>query len=145
MLRRSMLLIRKLIFATSARFLPLVATLMIATLLVEPILRHHSVLRFLRAVYVPMAIGEPLLMSIGFVAGLFTVESRLTSSTLFNIGRHILAAAVALVVLLVASIFSQGAHPPFIILLCVAVGFVSALAAFSFQLLRPIPPSATSA
>ena len=77
-------------------------------LVVEPLLRRHPVVETLRHISVPVAVGEPLLMSPGAFA-----------------------AIVAIVTLVLTSIASQGAHLPFLIAASLLAGVWGVLVSFA--------------
>jgi low temperature requirement protein LtrA len=100
---------------------------MALTLLGEPLLRRHSVLASLRSVYLPLALAQPLLITVGFGATLWLLRNRVFTGYLVG-RRHVVAAAFGVVVLGVISVFAQGAHLAFIISASVAAGAVAGLA-----------------
>lgn len=120
------------------RFLPSVVVV-IAVPLSDAVIRRHDVLASLKGLYLPLVFGEPLLMAVGYAVGLWLVRRKLTAKSVAGTSRHLVAAVVSVFCLGIASIFSQGAHMPFILSASISAGLVSALLFFAF---RPSPPHA---
>lgn len=99
-------------------FLVSLYVLMLAVPLVEQVARGQAVTG-LRGMYLPFVIGQPLLLATGYALGL-----RRRGGTVL----HILAAVLAVVTLGVLSVFTQGAGRLFVVVACLAVGFLVGLA-----------------
>lgn len=123
--------LRQLLIAASTRFLPAVVLIIGAGLLAEPLLRRQNVAASLRGIYVPLAIGEPLLLTLGALAALWLLRKRLDTGVLLSIGRNALAAALAVFTLFVTAVFSQGAHMPFIVSAALLAGVFGTLVVFA--------------
>jgi hypothetical protein len=122
--------LRQLLFAASTRFLPAVVVIAATVLIVEPILRGHGVIATLSHVYLPLAIGEPLLFTVGAVAALWLLRRQLEAGVLLSVGRNAVAAVVTVAAMMVISVFSQGANLPLIISASLLAGAFGALVAF---------------
>ncbi len=122
--------LRQLLIAASTRFLPAVVVLIGAGLLAEPLLRRQNVAASLRGIYLPLALGEPLLLTFGAVAAFWLMRKRLDTRVLLSVGRNALAAVAAVVTLFVIAVFSQGAHMPLIITVNLFAGVFGTLVVF---------------
>jgi hypothetical protein len=121
---------RQLAVAASTRFLPAAAVLLVAVLVAEPIIRRRGIVDTLRQIYLPLAISEPILLSLGALAALLLLRNHLEARVLLSFGHNALAAFVAIVALFAISVLSQGAHMPFIIAVNVLAGVCGALTVF---------------
>jgi len=126
------------VFAAAARkFLPSVAFLVTLPLLAEPLLRHRSVIESLRSVYLPLAIGEPFLILAGYASFLCATRRRVSVSAVAGVWRHVVAAFVAVAALGITSVFTQGAHLPFIIMASALAGVIAGIVTFGSDTLLP--------
>jgi hypothetical protein len=123
---------------TLTRFLPSVVVVMLVAISAEPLIRRHDLLTSLKALYLPLVIGEPLLMALGYAAALWLVRRQISAQRIATTSRHIAASVVSIVCLGITSVFSQGAHMPFIFSASISAGVVSALLFFAF---RSSPPA----
>ena len=121
---------RQIAAAIASRFVPAIFVVVVATIVIEPLLRRRNVLATLQAVHIPLVIGEPLLMAGGAGMVLFALGGRLDPPVVRSSGRHVAAAFLATATMFVTSIYSQGARLPFIIGASIASGMVGALLAF---------------
>jgi hypothetical protein len=127
---------RELARPTFAVFLPAVVFVLASVLVIEPLIRGHNVnesLRQLKQVYLPVAVAEPPLMAVGYGLGLWLLKSKLNETMLRQGWLHVLAGLAAVLVLGVTSVFSQGAHLPWIVSVSVAAGVLSALIFFGLR------------
>jgi hypothetical protein len=122
---------RQLLLAAITRFLPAVVAIIATITLIEPLIRRHAILETLRHINLPLALGEPLLISIGAFAAMWLVRNRPAARELLGLGRNVFAAIVAVVTLFLTAILSQGAHLPFIIGICLLAGVCGVLVAFA--------------
>lgn len=130
---------RQVLLAALGRFLPSIVVLMAVPLVAEPLIRHRDVMQSLRAVSVRLAIGEPLLIVVGFVAILLAVRGRVPVAAVASIWRHAVAAFLAFVALGVTSVLTQGAHLPFIIAASVFAGAFAGAIMFGLSTRRTDP------
>jgi hypothetical protein len=117
---------RQVLRSVAGKSLPIIFILMNGTLIVEQLIRHRKVGHPWRDVYLPLMVAEPVLMAFGI--GVAIVLLRATRFE--HLGRHVAAALIALGILMVVSIRSQGAHMPFIIGASVAAGLLAGIIAF---------------
>jgi hypothetical protein len=130
---------------TLTRFLPSVVVVTLVAISAEPLIRRHDLLTSLKGRYLPLVIGEPLLMALGYGAVLWLVRRKLSAQNIATASRHIAAGVVSVVCLGIASVFSQGAHMPFIIAASISAGVVSALLFFAFRPSAPLAAKTTAA
>jgi len=123
--------LRQLLLAAVTRFLPTVVGIMVVVTVAEPLIRRHAVLETLRHISLPVALGEPLLISLGAFAAMCIVRNRPAARELLGLGRNLFAAIVAVVTLLLTSIVSQGAHLSFIIAASLVAGACGVLVSFA--------------
>jgi hypothetical protein len=116
------------------RFLPAVAVVMVASVVLERTIRGHGI-PDVRGLYWPILFVMPLLLAVGYGLGLFLLRARVAAPA--SALRHLTAAVLAIVVLGVASVFAQGSRPPRVAGICLVVGFIVALATFLRR--RPVP------
>ncbi|MEA2236179.1 MAG: hypothetical protein QOC81_903 [Thermoanaerobaculia bacterium] len=124
---------REIVRPALALFLPPVFVVMIVVPLAEAIIRGHDVLTQFSQLDLPLSLAEPLLLTAGYVIGLSLVRSRLNPSVFRKRWLHLAAGIVSIIVLGVTSVFSQGAHLPWIISACVVAGLVTALMFFGLR------------
>ena len=134
--------LRQALAIVATRFLPFCLLFGLLPLVAEPLIRHHNVMDSLGAVYVPLAIGEPVLITAGFAIVFAALRRHLTASSLRG---HAMAALVAVVLLGLTSTFTQGAHLPFIIVGSILAGAVAAGVVFGLPALRALMPSSPAA
>jgi hypothetical protein len=119
-----------------AVFFPAVVFVLASVLVIEPLIRGHNVndsLRQLRQIYLPLVLAEPPLMAVGYGIGLWLLKSKLNEAILRRGWPHFFAGLTAVLVLGVTSVFSQGAHMPWIVSVSVAAGVLSALLFFGLR------------
>ena len=124
---------RELVRSTLALFLPPVVVVMVAVPLAESIIRGHDVLTQFRSISLPLALAEPLLLAAGYLIGLSILRSRLSPAVFRHRWLHLAAGIVSIAILGVTSVFSQGAHLPWIVSACVVAGLLSALMFFGLR------------
>jgi hypothetical protein len=122
---------RQLLLAATTRFLPVVVAIIAAITIAEPLIRRHALVATLRQINLPLALGEPLLISLGAFAAMYLLRNRPAARELLGLGRNIFAAIVAVVTLALTAIFSQGAHLAFIIAISLLAGVCGILVAFA--------------
>src|SRR5207244_10989944 len=82
---------RHIIAAVARKFLPMMFMATVAPLVIEPIVRHQSLVDTWRSVYIPLLFAEPVLAAIGFLAAIAILRTRAVD----HLGRHIAAAVIA--------------------------------------------------
>jgi hypothetical protein len=124
---------RDLVRATLALFLPAVVVLVVIVPIVEPIIRGHEVLASPRHISLSLAVAEPLLIAAGYMTGLSLLRSRLNPGAFRRRWLHLTSGLVSVAVLGITSIFSQGAHLPWIISASAGAGLLTAFLFFGFR------------
>jgi hypothetical protein len=114
-------------------FLVTVYVVMLAVPLLEQTIRGQAITG-LRGMYIPFVIGQPLLLAAGYALGLFALRWAGSGTA-----RHIIAALLAVVILGVVSVFSQGAGRAFVVAACLAVGLFASLNVFVQRLKTTAP------
>ena len=113
--------------------LPLICLFTTLPFVIEPLVRRQTLRGAFEGVYIPLTLLEPLLMALGVAGAVLLVRPR----NIDSFGRHLSAAFITVGTLAVTSIFTQGAHLPFIISMSIASGLVGGFAAFWRPSTRP--------
>jgi hypothetical protein len=121
----------QLLLAVTTRFLPAAVAIFAVITIVEPLIRRHAILDTLRQINLPLALGEPLLISLGAFAAMCLLRNQPAVRELLGLGRNVFAAIVAVVTLFLAAVVSEGTHLPFIIGICLLAGACGVLVAFA--------------
>lgn len=125
---------RQIVRATVVLFLPTVVAVMLLIPAVDRLIRHGSLLEGMRGLHLPLVIGGPLLLAAGYGLVLILFRRHFRCGTLESKPLHVASAALAVVMLGLLSILTQGAHLPFILLAHFGAGAGAALSITSRSL-----------
>ena len=122
---------REIARVTASVFLPTVAGIFAGVPAIEALVRSHRIADQFSAINLSIVALETVLIPAGYACGLWLARTRISSPTLGRKRRHVSAALVAVSLLGVVSIYTQGAPLSWIIAASFLAGVAAAILCFS--------------